>query len=291
MALRKKRNVITRLAARFRENGLPDAALRLEEVAQALEEQWEAQSWLERNADRVRAMFTRHVENASLEIDETTQLLQVARRLLVERKAVSKDEKDQARQQLVDLLKFVPASAIFAGTMLIPLPGAQPILLPLLMERLGLLPSAWGESRLEANLRDLASIAEHEKLPDVAAALLELRQGAQEHGTRVSELNQYIRDNPDWSVFFDEDFDNHISSQELGRLQQRIRETAREAARDSESEEWSVYFRGDEGSDKIRGFLTFNEVRMAFPDGRNALVRKGEQSWWVPLWAVLREMG
>lgn len=280
-----------KMAGRLRRRGLPDAADRLLELGARLTESREGASWLARNAARVRAVLARHAENVGTEWGETAHLLRVARQLLVERKAVVGEDLELARSQLLDLLKTVPASAVFAGTFLIPIPGAQPILAPVLMERLGLLPSAWAESRIETELRNLVGEARQSGLVDLAGELQEMLAGVRAHLNEVARLRTYVQENPDWAIFFDEDLDSHVSDHELAHLRQRVSAAARHAISDPDEFCWTVYFRGDANDDKVRRDLSFSQVRSGFPDGRNALIRRGDVDWWVPLWAVLELLG
>jgi len=279
------------MAKRLRRRGLDGAADRLLELGSRLKESQEGASWLARNAGKVRAVLSRHVENAGTEWDETTHLLRMARRLLIDRKAVVGADLELARSQLLDLLKTVPASAVFAGTFLIPIPGAQPILAPVLMERFGLLPSAWAESRIESELRDLAVEARQSGLVDLAEELDHMLAGIRSHLGEVSRLRTYVQENPDWAIFFDEDLDSHVSDDELSHLKKRVNKAAQLAIEDPDSPHWTVYFRGDNRDDKIRRQLSFTQVRTGFPDGRNALIRRSDSDWWVPLWAVLELLG
>ncbi len=284
-------SALQKMAARLRRRGLNGAADRLLELGNRLKESREGASWLARNSAKVRAVLSRHVENAGTEWDETAHLLRVARQLLVERKAVVGADLELARTQFMDLLKTVPASAVFAGTFLIPIPGAQPILAPVLMERLGLLPSAWAESRIESELRDLVGEARQSGLDDIADELEQMLAGIRSHLSEVSRLRAYVQENPDWAIFFDEDLDSNVSDEELSHLRQRVNRAAQQAIEDPDAPNWTVYFRGDNHDDKIRQNLSFTQVRTGFPDGRNALIRRGDSDWWVPLWAVMELLG
>jgi len=263
----------------------------LRELLGRLGERQSRSSWLVRNGRRLMAMWSRHRENAGAEVGETRQLLDVARRLLVEREEVSPEELEQARLQLLDVLRAVPASAIIAGTFMIPLPGAQPIPPPVLMERLGLLPSSWREETSLTELRDLIVMSREAGLEEVARGLEEILQRLRRHEERKAQLAQYARQNPDWRVFFDDDFDQRLSEEELEHLQERIGQAARAAVHAPDDPAWMVFYRGDNGHDKRAGPLSFNELRAAFPDSRRALVRYGDGEWWVPLWAVLSDIG
>lgn len=284
------RRTINRLVKKLEKKGLTEAARRLEEVVFRLDSALVGATWLERSSRRVAAVFSRHVENAGEEVQQTAQLVDVARRLLVRREQVSRKDREAARSQLLDLLKTVPASAVLAGTFLIPVPGAQPILGPLLMEKLGLLPSAWTESNLEKELRDLLGVARRYLLDDVEDELEKLLEETRGHVRRIKDLDRFVRANPDWMVFFDENLDKKISSAELEILGQRVERLAARAARNPGAQEWYAFFHGKDGSDVVRGPLSFVELEQQFGRRRNVLARSSEEEWWVPLWALLEEI-
>ncbi len=249
------------------------------------------------------AMLKRQVRYAEAEIKETAHLLNVARSI-VEQKTVSERDKDLARKQFMDVLKSVPASAVLAGTFLIPLPGAQPILAPLLMERLGLLPSAWSEAETEKELHDLATIATRRGLADVASGLKSVLDTVKRENRKVDELAGFIRRNPQWSVFFDENLDQRISREELRALRKRVQMTAVEALCAADKKEWYVFlstpgdfspeqtseFRLENSGDTVAGPYTFSRIPKRFREPQKVLVRRSMEGWWAPLGHVLDEM-
>ena len=278
------------MASRLERQGLDQAAMRLIQLHELLETAMEGTTWFERNKARMTALLTRHVENAETEVQQTSQLLDVAKRLVIDREAVPADEMAAARAQLLDLLKTLPASAVFAGTLLIPVPGAQPVLLPILMERLGLLPSAWHEPELESGLRDLTKLARSYFLDDVAEELEAMLADVRANSTKIAKLKEYVQEHSDWQVFFDENLDMKVSPEELENLRTRIRDAAADALATPEERLWHAYFRSKGGADATRGPLSFAEVRQQFGHRRDALVRRGDDSWWVPLWALMEEL-
>ncbi len=282
---------LAKLARSLSKHGLATEAERLLELGRGLDDSLKGASWFARNSGKVKAVLGRHARNVSVEWRETAHLLRVARQLLVERRAVSAPDMELARSQLLDLLKTVPASAIVAGTFLIPVPGAQPILAPVLMERLGLLPSAWSETAMESELRDLVQIARDRKLADISRELESVLATVRSHKADLKRFRRYVEENPDWAVFFDENLDSRISDGELSVLRARVDVAARFAITAPDDPGWSVYFRGDQHEDKVIANLTFTQIRSGFPDSRNALVRRGDTDWWVPLWAVLEQLG
>ena len=300
----ERKGRLDRVARRLRLRGLDEAADRVEGLAERFRSAVKATSWFARKRERFAVVMRRHIRNAEQEVKETAHLVDVARRLLVEREPVSEVDRTLAREQFLDLLKTVPASAVLAGTFLIPVPGAQPVLAPILMDRLGLLPSAWSETEAEKDLRDLIRVAESHGLKDVAGDLDEVLQDLREDKAKVDRLAEYVKRNPEWNVFFDEDFDQKISRDELIAMLRRVQVTALEADAAGEVKEWYVYYsdpgafdaqRTTElfmqyGDDTVKGPYSFSTITGRYAQWPNVLVRRGEEGWWVPLWALLEEM-
>ena len=300
----ERKSRLERVAARLRRRGLDDAADRVQGLSERFCSAVNASSWFARKRERFAVVMRRHIRNAEKEVKETAHLVDVARRLLVEREPVSEEDRTLAREQFLDLLKTVPASAVLAGTFLIPVPGAQPVLAPILMDRLGLLPSAWSESKAEKDLRDLIRVASSHRLADVARDLQQVLDDLRHDKKKVDRLARYVKRNPEWNVFFDEDFDRKICRDELIALLRRVQVTALEAGAAAEVKEWYVYYSApgsfdaqrttefllQYGDDTVKGPYTFPIITGRYAQWPNVLVRRGEEGWWVPLWALLEEM-
>lgn len=290
----------------LRRRGLQSQADRLEALIPAWEKAQSETTWLKKNFAKVKALLTRHAENARTEAEGTTHLLKVAKALMVDRTPVTDDEADKAREELLDLVKAVPASAILAGTFFIPIPGAQPILAPILMERLGLLPSAWAESKLVVELRDLVALAREQSLPDLEAALKSALEAVKQRAALQSDLVRFLTEHPEWDIFFDEDLDSRISASELAALQGRIRATARMVTAQPASpllhayihtsslsadkaQELGAPFRVAEG-DLVIGPVGYCALRAHLGPKENALVRTGPEAWWIPWPALVKQV-
>lgn len=303
----EKKTALDKLAHRLRSGGLEEAALRLEALMWHFESQVRRGSWFARKKRRLSAVLTRHRDNAEIELQETGHLLQVARRMLVEQLPVSDEDRQKAREQLLDLLKTVPASAIVAGTFLIPLPGAQPVLAPILMERLGLLPSAWSESSVEKELRDLAIVARSHGHNEIADGLQTILTAVRADAVKLRQLDDYVKRHPDWKIFFDENLDGRVTAEELTALRRRIEVTALDAEVAGDQPEWFVYykqgpdapfdperttqFRLDYKGETVKGPKTLNAIIEEFHGEEEVLVRRGRNGFWVPLFALEAELG
>ncbi|MCO4744783.1 MAG: hypothetical protein KC912_08340 [Proteobacteria bacterium] len=106
---------------------------------------------LGRLRERVRDMASRNRELLRLEVGESREMVRIIRRR-VANEQVSEDELVQVREQMLDLLRVVPAAMIAATNYTLPLPGTS-FLTPWLLARLGLLPTRWREAHILATLR------------------------------------------------------------------------------------------------------------------------------------------
>ena len=297
------RSQLERLVEALKDSGLTEAAGRLEKLLATLDDSLRSVSWFSRKRQKLTAVLKRQLRYAESEIKETAHLLNVAKSI-VEQRPVSDEDKELARSQFLDVLKAVPASAVLAGTFMIPLPGAQPILAPLLMEKLGLLPSAWSETEMEKELHDLVEVSSNCGLADVASGLQDVLSALMAENKKVDELAEFIQRNPQWSVFFDENLDQKVSRPELKSLRRRIQITAVEARCAADTKDWYVFlstnghfspeqtseFRLEHSGDTVAGPYTFSVIISRFQDPVRVLVRRSTEGWWVPLGHVLNEM-
>lgn len=100
-------------------------------------------------------MARRQWELASAELRESREALALVSRSARDRKSLSPEESDLVRTQLADLLRLVPATLVVATNQVLPVPGTS-LLTPLILRRLGLLPSRWRESHILYELQKQA---------------------------------------------------------------------------------------------------------------------------------------
>jgi len=103
----------------------------------------------------------RQWELATAELRESREMLALVGKRARTRSRLSPEEADHVRTQLADLLRMVPATILVATNQVLPLPGTS-LLTPLLLRRLGLLPSRWRESHILSELQKEAA-ALHEQ--------------------------------------------------------------------------------------------------------------------------------
>lgn len=302
MKFMRDADILRNSVAELRRRGLHAEACRLEALIPEWTQTRSSSNWLKKNVTRLKAVLSRHAQNARNEAAETNHLFLVATALLVDRTSISDEDADKAREQLVDVLRTVPATAIIAGTFLIPIPGAQPILAPILMERLGLLPSSWTEGNLENELRDLISMAKDQQLADLRHALEVTLEAVRERSGLHKELLRFVAQHPEWNIFFDENMDLRVSPEELASLQARVMETARLALHDPTEPQFHLFVNSSSPAlvtleplsaihreyrgDSVLGPFSFAVLQAHLDKQANALVRAGAEHWWVP-WPAL----
>lgn len=95
---------------------------------------------------------------------------------------LSDEERAKVREQLLDLVRVVPAGLIAAANTALPFPGTS-VLTPWLLVRLGLMPSRWREAHLLTQLRQQRELME--------------RTGHPEQAARIGEILEHLEDEAD----------------------------------------------------------------------------------------------
>ena len=89
------------------------------------------------------------------EAQETAELVELINKRLLSGEKLSDEEEQQARAQVLDLMKMVPAGLITTMSALSPIPMTL-ALTPVVLRKLGLLPSRWKEAHVLETLRQQA---------------------------------------------------------------------------------------------------------------------------------------
>ncbi len=296
----KQSSGLRKTLKRLRDEGHDELAIRLEALIPGVEALLSSERLWTRTRRKAANTFRRQGSRVLQEARETLHLASVGKRLL-DGTPVSSQDRRLAREQLLDLLKTFPASAVLVGTFLIPLPGAQPILAPILMEKLGLLPSAWLEERVDEELLDLIEGARRKGLLLVVEKLEELKQQIARHSLRRERVWSFIKENPQWEVLFDENLDQTISDDEVSTIVRDLEGLVDQVQARGEEQCWYLFVgepppsllrrkNHDADEEAIVGPLPFDEVRRKSQTEPNALIRCGADGAWVPLSVVLHEV-
>ncbi|MDP6932024.1 MAG: hypothetical protein QGG40_03870, partial [Myxococcota bacterium] len=101
---------------------------------------------------------------------ETGELVRLLNQRVRDGTPLDPVEKDKVRAQLLDLFKAVPAGAFAAANAVLPIPGTS-MFTPMLLQRMGLMPSRWREAHILNQLRAEAKRFREEGLEEEAAQL------------------------------------------------------------------------------------------------------------------------
>ncbi|MEC8424871.1 MAG: hypothetical protein VX000_13900, partial [Myxococcota bacterium] len=160
---------ITALARDLEARGIPVGDLR--PLQQELDVIEAPPTMLGRLSTGMRRMASRQWTHLVGELQESQELFGLLTRRVRDETPLTREETDAVRNQLMDLLRVVPAGLIAVANTALPVPGTG-LLTPWLLARLGLMPSRWREAHLLARLdeeaRRLRALGQ-----DVAAAEVE----------------------------------------------------------------------------------------------------------------------
>ncbi len=127
----------------------------VERAARELAELERPPSMLKRVSARVREGASHHIRLAFEEVKESREAWSLLSARVRTGRKLEPAESAAVRQQLIDVMKTLPAGVLTAATGAIPFPGAM-LLAPWMLQRLGLLPSRWREEAVLGRLREQA---------------------------------------------------------------------------------------------------------------------------------------
>lgn len=129
----------------------------------------------------VRKMASRQWKHVLGELQESQEVLGLLTRRVRDNEPLTPEQTDTVRNQLLDLLRVVPAGLIAFANSALPVPGTG-LLTPWLLARLGLMPSRWREAHLLARLDDeaqrLRALGQHAAADKVEALEHEIEEEA-----------------------------------------------------------------------------------------------------------------
>ncbi len=155
------------LAARLEAAGIDATGLRALEDELAVNET--PPGFFGRLARTVRSTATRQWQALVGELRESGELMVLITRALREGpRALSPEERDKVRAQLLDLVRVAPAGLFAAANSALPVPGTS-VFTPWVLTRLGLMPTRWREAHLLAQLAREAERLREARHPGEAA--------------------------------------------------------------------------------------------------------------------------
>ncbi len=177
--------------------------------------------------ERVQAFAATQWDRALGELDESAELMGLLAHA-ASGESLEPDERARLEEQLRDVVRMVPASALTVGLKAVP-GGA--LVTPWVLRKLGLLPSRWREAHMLAALRDEAEALRTEH--PVAAQRIDVLRAAL---TQESEQRAVLQ--AELQAHWDADRDGMWDPEETAAYEQALRELKTRRRRDGWSRGW-----------------------------------------------------
>ena len=253
--------------------GLHAEASKLRETQQELEALVRPPGLVTELTENLKDRARRQWELIVGEVQETAELVELINRRIVSGEKLTREERKQAQEQILDIMKMVPAGMIATASALSPLPMTLAFT-PVLLRKLGLLPSRWREAHVlqtlkeqSSRLQELGQKEQAEQLDHLAEEVKAQAQAREVTGS-TAQLLSYWAQNPEEPISNEDRNAYYFTVETLRTL------------RASETERRSWYFQiGDE----IFGPLPLSEVEKHQPDNNAILVCHERMLKWVRL--------
>ena len=136
--------------------GLHDEAVQLRETQKELNALVRPPGLVSELTDNLKERARRQWELIVGEVQETAELVELVNRRVLNGEKLTHQERKQAQEQILDIMKMVPAGMIATASALSPLPMTLAFT-PMVLRKLGLLPSRWREAHVLQTLKDQSS--------------------------------------------------------------------------------------------------------------------------------------
>ena len=100
----------------------------------------------------VDALIKEHYGHLKAEVFETYEIFEIINEKVKSKTLFNQEEKSKIRSQMTDIVKLFPAGMFAALNALLPIPGTS-LLTPLVLAKLGLLPSRWRDAHILNKLK------------------------------------------------------------------------------------------------------------------------------------------
>ena len=211
---------------------------------------------------RLQNGFAKHIRFLKGEIDETMEMVQ-----LLKKGNLTAKEKQTVKTQLLDFAKILPAGFIAATNAVLPIPGTS-LFTPLILQKMGLLPTQWNEAHIlhllqqeESNLRSQGLIDLAEQIQKVSDSI-----HAQSY-SRSQNMSLLLHWDANGNGIWDED--------EIAAYQKECQRTCEFAKQDPHSNSWYIQQNG-----LVFGPTTFDRLPKIDAE---LLVRYQSKTKWVAL--------
>lgn len=156
------------MAARLESHGIDVSKLRTIEIELAVNDR--PPGFLGKFRQKAKVVLRAQWQNLRGEAGETNEAFVLLVRRFREKKPLPPAEADKVRAQLVDLVKMVPAGVLATVNAAMPIPGTS-IFTPMLLSKMGLMPSRWRNAHVLRELRQEAKRLRGEGYGDEADEL------------------------------------------------------------------------------------------------------------------------
>ena len=190
---------LKRVTAKLEELGIEVEDLRSLEDEVAVNER--PPGFLGKLGRRVKATVRAQLDRLSGEVGETGEALSLLAQRLKKKEPLDAEETDKVKAQLIDLVKVVPAGVFAAVSIALPIPGSF-LLMPVALNKLGLMPSRWRDAyaleklrKKAVSLRAAGHDAEADELDALRAELEEEADQREEVAEQAELLTQWDANN------------------------------------------------------------------------------------------------
>ena len=187
---------------------------------------------------RLRGFFDRQMGHVLGELRESGELVSLIRRA-VSGEELDPEELSRAQDQLADLARLLPASALALAIEAIPIPGTS-LCTPWLLDKLGLMPSRWREAHVLARLREEAEGLRERGQAEAAARVDRLA------ATITTEADQraLASANADLLLHWDQDRDGSWDPHEIQAYEDWLSGLRERLAEEGWERRWFLWHRG-----------------------------------------------
>ena len=257
------------LEAHLRSEGLAEVADEIEN----LRESAVPAGLFGRVSESLRSVAQRQWKLFTQELGESRELLSLlTKRVRGEIKQFSPEEEEAVKRQVADLFRAVPATAMA----LAPVPGAA-LITPFVLQKLGLLPSAWRHAHLLARLERAALVLEREGDAEQAARVRATATRLAEHAADREDRIRTLRKHPQLRVLYDFNEDGVLDDEEWAAIKEdraRLVEVVRDQRDDCA---WHFSGAGD-----VQGPVPLTELLECSPP-EHSLVYAPTLERWLPV--------
>ena len=240
---------------------LPEAEAELEQLA-------EPPGTFHRLTMQARAFAARQWSHVLGELSESREVFDLVTRRM-QGEALTREQQSAVTAQIQDLMRMVPAGALFLAVEAIPVPGTSAVT-PWLLSRLGLLPSRWREAHLLDTLQEEAvrlRAAHEDAAADKVEALITAISDEASHRAAAAHR-------ADLASSWDTDGDGVLSPKEQAAYDKALERLVGLGGDRASERRWYLRYQG-----QIFGPARLSELRRIEHDAPLLICFDGKDGW------------